>query len=156
MVRVLRAVSLLNAIYLGAVGLVALFSPGVCAALFHIGIPDNMEAAILRLLGALLVCYAGLLWRVSRLGPDLPVLAPLALAFSVINLFADLVAVLADSAPAGNLAPAMVCHGVLAVLLLAWLREQRQQGTRAPQGEAAKADKRVTTSAAGQPRQLSL
>ena len=127
MLRALRAVAVLNAIYLGAVGALGTLWPGTCAALFHIGIPDNMEAALVRLLCALMLSYAVLLWKISRLGPQMTTLAPIGLAFAVINLFADVASILADGTPVANLIVAIAGHAAMAGMLLAWMRRYHDQ-----------------------------
>ncbi len=122
MPRLLRFVALANAIYEGAVGLSALLSPEfVSSLLFQLGVLTPFEAAIVRLLGALLCGNAMMLVLVSRQGRRARMLARWAFASGVVNLFAEVAVCLGKDLPWSDLMASIVAQAALVLVLIAWL-----------------------------------
>ncbi len=118
----LRVVVLLNAFYIGTVGIIGTLWPSLLAALFRIGVPDPTEAGIIRLFSGLLFGNALALMMLSPLGNEERRLGRWALINGAINLFCQLAAALGGELGWSQLLVSTLGQIALLVLLALWLR----------------------------------
>jgi hypothetical protein len=118
----LRLVLLLNAGYIGAVGVIGALSPTLLAALFRVGVPDPAEAGIIRLFSGLLLGNALALLLLSRFGPEAKALGRWVLINGAINLFCQLAAALGGDLRWGQLMVSILGQVAMLAVLGLWLR----------------------------------
>jgi len=119
--RLARVLAGVNAVYQGLAGLLCIASPMLAAGAFKIGEPSPVAAALIRIVGGLLVGNALWLGLLARDPGAHPLLAPLVIAGCAVNLAADAVIILARDMRFDQLAAGMALQALLVVALAAAL-----------------------------------
>ena len=119
--RIARVLAGVNAVYQGLAGILCIASPPLAAGAFKIGEPAPVVAALIRIAGGLLVGNALWLGLLARAPEAHPLLAPLVIAGSVVNLAADAAIIFASDMRFDQLGAGMVLQFLLVAALAAAL-----------------------------------
>jgi hypothetical protein len=121
--RLARVVAGVNAVYLGAVGLLSIASPGTAAVVYQLGSLTATSSALSRIVGGLMVGSALVLAAFAANPEANPWLGVLIAAGAVFNVAADVVACLAGELRWAQVAGSLVFQTALAVVVVAYLRQ---------------------------------